>query len=47
MSIAAVVVIGNVTYLSVFAPHLVTKQLDLVKAGPTAQLFKGVPNQPQ
>lgn len=47
MSIAAVIVIGNVTYLSVFAPHLLTKQLELVNTGPTAQLFKGVRNQPR
>jgi len=47
LSIAAVVVIGNVMYLAVFAPHLVTKRLDLVDVGPTAQLFEGIPNQPQ
>jgi len=47
VSIAAVVVIGHVMYLSVFAPHLVTKQLDLVNAGPTEQLFRGMANQPQ
>ena len=46
-SIAAAVVIGHAVYLSVFAPHLVTKELDQVDAGPTEQLFEGVPNQPK
>lgn len=47
VSVAAVVVIGNVMYLSVFAPHLATKELNLVNTGPTQQLFNGVPNQPR
>lgn len=46
LSIAAVVVIGHVVYLSVFAPHFVTKVLHLQTIGPTEQLFEGVPNQP-
>jgi hypothetical protein len=46
LSIAAVVVIGHVVYLSVFAPHLATKLLGLVTVGPTEPLFEGVPNQP-
>ena len=46
LSIAAVVVIGHVVYLSVFAPHFVTKVLHLQTVGPTEQLFEGVPNQP-
>jgi hypothetical protein len=46
LSIAAFVVIGHVVYLSVFAPHLVTKLLHLQTVGPTEQLFEGVPNQP-
>jgi hypothetical protein len=46
LSVAAFIVIGHVVYLSVFAPHLVTKVLHLVTVGPTEQLFEGVPNQP-
>jgi hypothetical protein len=46
LSIAAVIVIGHVVYLSVFAPHLATKLLQLQTVGPTEQLFEGVPNQP-
>lgn len=46
LSIAAVIAIGHVVYLSVFAPHLVTKVLHLQTVGPTEQLFEGVPNQP-
>ena len=33
-------------YLAVFAPHLVTKLMGQVTAGPTEQLFPGVENQP-
>jgi hypothetical protein len=47
LSIAAIVVIGNVLYGAVFAPHLVTKLGGWVTAGPTSQLFPGVPNQPR
>ena len=46
LSIAAVVVIGHVLYGAVFAPHLATKLGGWVDAGPTEQLFPGVPNQP-
>ena len=46
LSIAAVVVIAHVVYLSVYAPHIITKHAGLVTAGPTAPLFGGVPNQP-
>jgi Spirocyclase AveC-like len=46
LSIVAVVVIGNVLYGAVFAPHLVTKLGGWVTAGPTGELFPGVPNQP-
>ena len=46
LSIAAVIVIGHAVYLSVFAPHLVTKLLHLQTVGPTEQFFEGVPNQP-
>jgi hypothetical protein len=45
-SIAAFIVIGHVVYLSVFAPHLATKWMQLQTVGPTEQLFEGVPNQP-
>ncbi|BBZ11332.1 spirocyclase AveC family protein [Mycobacterium branderi] len=47
LSIAAVIVVGNLLYGAVFAPHLVTKLGGWVTAGPTAPLFPGVPNQPQ
>jgi hypothetical protein len=46
LSIVAFIVIGHVVYLSVFAPHLITKVLHLVTVGPTEQLFEGIPNQP-
>lgn len=46
LSIAAVIVIGHAVYLSVFAPHFVTKVLHLQTVGPSEQLFDGVPNQP-
>jgi hypothetical protein len=47
LSIVAVVVIGNVLYGAVFAPHLITKQMGYVTSGPDVQLFPGVPNQPR
>jgi hypothetical protein len=47
LSIIAIVVIGNVLYGAVFAPHLVTKLSGWVTAGPTAPLFPGVANQPR
>jgi hypothetical protein len=46
LSIAAVIAIGHVVYLSVFAPHLATKVLHLQTVGPTGPLYEGVPNQP-
>jgi hypothetical protein len=46
LSIIAVIVIGNVLYGAVFAPHLATKLGGWVTSGPTEQLFPGVPNQP-
>jgi hypothetical protein len=46
VSVIAIVVLGHAVYGSVFAPHLITKESDLVTAGPPGQLFKGVPNQP-
>lgn len=46
LSIVGVVVIGNLLYGAVFAPHLITKLEGWVTAGPTAPLFPGVPNQP-
>lgn len=47
LSVVAVVALGHVVYGSVFAPHLVTKLSGHVTAGPTEQLFEGVPNQPE
>jgi hypothetical protein len=47
VSIVAVIVIGNLLYASVFAPHLVTKQLGYVTSGTGEQLFPGVENQPR
>lgn len=47
LSIIAVVVIGNLLYGAVFAPHLVAKLQGWATAGPTAPLFPGVANQPQ
>lgn len=46
VSIVGVVVLANLVYGAVFAPHLVTKLEGQVTAGPTAPLFPGVPNQP-
>jgi hypothetical protein len=46
LSVLAVVVLGHALYGAVFAPHLATKLSGLVTAGPTEQLFPGVPNQP-
>src|SRR5689334_4099836 len=47
LSIVAMIVIGNVVYGAVFAPHLVTKLNGYVTSGPSGQLFPGVPNQPR
>jgi hypothetical protein len=46
LSVAAVVVVGNVLYGAVFAPHLVTKLAGQVTAEPPGELFPGVPDQP-
>jgi hypothetical protein len=46
LSVIAIVVIGNLLYGSVFAPHLITKLGGWVTAGSTEQLYPGVPNQP-
>ena len=46
LSVAAVVVVGHALYLAVFTPHLVTKLMGKVTAGPSGQLFPGVENQP-
>jgi hypothetical protein len=45
LSIVAIIVIGNLLYGSVFAPHLATKLGGWVTEGPTEQLYPGVPNQ--
>jgi hypothetical protein len=47
LSVVAIVVIGNLLYSAVFAPHLITKLGGWVTAEPTGQLFPGVPNQPK
>lgn len=47
LSIVAVIVVGHLVYGSVFAPHLITKLGGYVTAGPTEQLYPGVPNQPK
>jgi hypothetical protein len=47
LSVVTVVVVGNLLYAAVFAPHLVTKQWGYVTSGPTGQLFPPVPNQPR
>ena len=47
LSVVAVIVVGNVLYSAVFAPHLITKLGGWVTAEPPGQLFPGVPNQPK
>jgi Spirocyclase AveC-like len=47
LSVVAVIVVGNLLYGAVFAPHLITKLGGYVTAGPTEQLYPGVPNQPK
>ncbi|MCA2244778.1 spirocyclase AveC family protein [Mycobacterium sp. WUMAC-067] len=48
LSIVGVVVIGNLLYGAVFAPHLAAKLGGWVtSAGTTDELFPGVPNQPK
>ena len=46
LSVVAVVLVGHVLYLAVFAPHLITKLRGDVTAGPTEELFPGIANQP-
>jgi MFS family permease len=46
LSVAGVIVVGHLMYGAVFAPHLVTKLMGKVTAGPSEQLFPGVENQP-
>jgi hypothetical protein len=46
LSIVGVVVIANLLYGAVFAPHLTAKLEGWETVGPTAPLFSGVPNQP-
>jgi hypothetical protein len=46
LSVVGVVLLANLLYGAVFAPHLVTKLEGRVTAGPTAPLFPGVANQP-
>jgi hypothetical protein len=46
LTVVVVVLIGQVLYLAVFAPHLTTKLMGRVTAGPREQLFPGVKNQP-
>src|SRR4051794_14787504 len=45
VSIVSVIVIGNLLYGAVFAPHVATKSWGYVTSGPPEQLFPGVPNQ--
>lgn len=47
LSIGAVILIGNLLYGAVFAPHLITMLGGYVTSGPNEQLFPGVPNQPR
>lgn len=47
LSVAAIIVVGNIVYAAVFAPHLITKVTGQVNTGPTAPLFPGVSNQPK
>jgi hypothetical protein len=46
VAVAGVMVLANLLYGAVFAPHLVAKLQGWETAGPTTQLFSGVPNQP-
>ena len=46
LSVFGVIVIANLFYGAVFAPHLTAKLEGWETAGPTANLFQGVPNQP-
>jgi hypothetical protein len=46
LSVISVVVLANLMYGAVFAPHLTAKLEGWETAGPPAPLFQGVPNQP-
>jgi Spirocyclase AveC-like len=46
-SIVGVVIIANLLYGAVFAPHLLAKLQGWESTGPTTPLFSGVPNQPK
>ena len=46
LSIIGVVVLANILYGAVFAPHLVAKLEGWDSVGPKAPLFSGIPNQP-
>jgi len=46
LSVVGGVVVAHALYLAVFAPHLATKLMGQVTAGPREQLFPGVENQP-
>jgi hypothetical protein len=46
LSLVGVIVIANLLYGAVFAPHLTAKLEGWETAGPTGRLFPGVPNQP-
>ena len=46
LSLVGVILVANVLYGAVFAPHLTAKLEGWETAGPTARLFPGVPNQP-
>jgi hypothetical protein len=47
VSVLGFVLVGHLVYLSVFAPHLLTKVTGQVDTAPPGQLFTGVPNQPK
>jgi hypothetical protein len=46
LSVLGVVLIANLLYGAVFAPHLTAKLEGWETTGPAARLFPGVPNQP-
>lgn len=46
LTILGFIVVGNIVYLAMFAPHYVTKVLHLQTVAPTEQLYPGIPNQP-
>jgi hypothetical protein len=46
LAVLGVVVLANLLYGAVFAPHFVAKLEGWDNAGPSAPLFRGIPNQP-